>query len=148
MKPFSTTLLALFCLFTIAPMIVRGGEEEPKLNVIVILCDDLGYGELPVYRKLYQESEEFKTAIGSFTPNLDRLAKEGVVCTRAYGNNHCVPSRMSLLSGKWQTRKVVLGGQSMIGRAMREAGLKTAHFGKYHHEVEKTITLPYHREFL
>ena len=148
MKPFSTTLLALLCLFTIAPMAVRGGEEKPKSNVIVIFCDDLGYGELPVYRKLYQESEEFKTAIGSFTPNLDRLAEEAVVCTRAYGNNHCVPARMSLLSGKWQTRKVFLGGQPMIGRAMREAGLKTAHFGKYHHEAEKTITLPYHPEFL
>ncbi|NJM54645.1 MAG: sulfatase-like hydrolase/transferase, partial [Verrucomicrobiae bacterium] len=144
MKKLLLTLIALGVLHSV----VLGGEEKPKSNVIVILCDDLGYGELPVYRKLYQESDEFKTAIGSFTPHLDRLANEGVVCTRAYGNNHCVPARMSLLSGKWQTRKVVLGGQPMIGRAMREAGLKTAHFGKYHHEVEKTITLPYHPEFL
>lgn len=144
MRTLLMTLIALGVLHSFA----LAGEENPKPNVIVILCDDLGYGELPVYRKLYQESEEFKTAIGSFTPHLDRLANEGVVCTRAYGSNHCVPARMSLLSGMWQTRKVVLGGQPMIGRAMREAGLKTAHFGKYHHEVEKTITLPYHREFL
>jgi arylsulfatase A-like enzyme len=122
--------------------------SKEAANVVVIFCDDLGYGELPVYRKLYEQSEDFKTAIGSFTPHLDRLASEGVVCTRAYGNNTCAPARMSLLSGKWPTREVALGGQPMIGRAMREAGLKTAHFGKYHHDVEKAITIPYHPEFL
>lgn len=138
-------LLALLC----APSLpaLASPDERPR-NVIVVFCDDLGYGELPVYRKLYQESQEFKTAIGSFTPHLDRLAGEGVVCTRAYGNNTCVPARMSLLSGKWPTRSVELGGQPMIGRAMREAGLKTAHFGKYHHDVEKNITIPYHDKFL
>ena len=123
-------------------------EKKKAPNVVVIFCDDLGYGELPVYRELYQDSEEFQTAIGSFTPNLDRLAEEGVICTRAYGNNTCAPARMSLLSGKWPTRKVELGGQPLIGRYLRNLGLKTAHYGKYHHDVEKTITIPYHKDYL
>ena len=55
---------------------------------------------------------------------------------------------MSLLSGKWPTRKINLGEHSLIGRYMRKRGLKTAHYGKYHHPVEKEITKPYHKEFL
>ncbi len=121
-------------------------DAEPAANVVVIFCDDLGYGELPAYRKLYNESETSQTAIGSFTPNLDHLAQAGVVCTRAYGNNTCAPSRKSLLSGKWQTRTVSLGKHHLLGWHMREAGLKTAHFGKYHDDVEKAITIPYHPE--
>jgi arylsulfatase A-like enzyme len=141
-------LTSLICALCVLCGSFGAAEAAQQPNVIVIFCDDLGYGELPVYRNLYLNADQTQTAIGSFTPNIDQLGKEGVVCTRAYGNNHCVPARMSLLSGMWQSRKVVLGGQPMIGRAMREAGLKTAHFGKYHHEVEKTITLPYHPEFL
>ena len=128
-----------------------GAENRPNQhpnNVVVIFCDDLGYGELPVYRKLYKGANDIQTAIGSFTPNIDQLAEEGVVCTRAYGNNTCSPSRMSLLSGKWSTRKISLGEHKLIGRYMRQRGLKTAHFGKYHHPVEKEITKPYHKEFL
>lgn len=141
------TILA-FCLWFV-PIIPNLAVAKTKApNVIVIFCDDLGYGELPAYRKLYQGSEAFDTAIGSFTPHMDRLAGKGVVCTRAYGNNTCAPARMSLLSGKWPARRVALGGQPMIGRAMREAGLKTAHYGKYHHEVEKEITIPHHEKLL
>lgn len=141
--------LFLLCLCGILSTTSLAAEKKNRPpNVVVIFCDDLGYGELPVYRKLYLDGDQTQTAIGSFTPNLDRLAKGGVVCTRAYGNNHCIPSRMSLLSGMWSMRSVTLGGQPLLGRSMREAGLKTAHFGKYHHEIEKTITIPYHQKFL
>ncbi len=146
-RPMLRQTIFAILLLAFSVVISASGKDGP-VNVIVIFCDDLGYGELPVYRKLYQESQKFKTAIGSFTPHLDQLAEEGVVCTRAYGNNTCAPSRMSLLSGKWPTRNVTLGGQPMIGRAMRDAGLKTAHYGKYHHDVEKEINIPYHAEFL
>ncbi|MEQ8849183.1 sulfatase-like hydrolase/transferase [Botrimarina sp.] len=114
----------------------------------MIFCDDLGFGELPVYRALYEDSDAVETAIGSFTPNLDELARRGVVCTRAYGNNTCAPARMSLLTGKWQTRKAQLGEHRLIGYQMRSRGMRTAHFGKYHHEVEKTITIPYRPDHL
>lgn len=139
----------LLCLCVILSTTGLAAEKKNRPpNVVVIFCDDLGYGELPVYRNLYLDGDQTQTAIGSFTPNIDRLAKGGVVCTRAYGNNHCVPSRMSLLSGMWSMRSVTLGGQPLLGRSMREAGLKTAHFGKYHHEIEKTITIPYHQNVL
>ncbi len=141
-------LIFTLCLLCSASISGLADQAQPRPNVVVILCDDLGYGELPAYRKLYQGSEEFQTAIGSFTPNIDRLAKEGIICTRAYGNNTCAPARMSLLSGKWPTREIRLGEHTMIGRHMRQRGLKTAHYGKYHHQVEKELTIPYHEEYL
>jgi arylsulfatase A-like enzyme len=141
-------LILLNCLFfTLTAACMAAVKERPP-NVIVIFCDDLGYGELPVYQVLYKDADKVETAIGSFTPNLDRLAKDGVICTRAYGHNTCAPSRKSLLSGKWPTRKIALGDQPLIGRHMRNLGLKTAHYGKYHHEVEETITIPYHTKYL
>lgn len=118
-------------------------ELARNKNVIVVFCDDLGYGELPVYHDLYQGGEVFKTAIGSFTPNLDRLADEGMVFTRAYSHNWCAPSRQMLLSGLWQMRKSAYKGQAWMGRHMRDAGLKTAQFGKYHGSGEEMVTLPH-----
>jgi len=117
-------------------------------NVVILFCDDLGYGELPFYRKLYKGSEDLQTAIGSFTPNIDQLAEEGVVCTRAYGNNTCAPSRMSLLSGKWPTRKFNLGEHTLIEGYMRQRGLTTAHFGKYHYPDNTEIKIPDQKEFI
>jgi len=123
----------------------RPKEKTP--NVIVIFCDDLGYGELPTYRRLYKGGDAFKTAIGSFTPNLDRLANEGIVCTRAYAHNWCAPARQSLLSGLWQMRKSAFKGQAWIGRHMRNAGLKTAQFGKYHGVGEKLVTVAHNGKY-
>ncbi|MEN1680837.1 MAG: sulfatase-like hydrolase/transferase [Planctomycetota bacterium] len=141
------TALASWLGFCTVAMGLAALAERPP-NVVVVFCDDLGSGELPAYRALYDDSEPVQTAIGSFTPNLDQLARDGVICTRAYGNNTCAPSRKSLLSGKWQTRRVSLGEHRLLGWRLRNAGLKTAHFGKFHHEVEKTITIPYHAEHL
>jgi len=141
-------LIFTLCLLFSASISGLADQHQPRPNVVVILCDDLGYGELPVYRKLYQGSGEFQTAIGSFTPNIDRLAKEGVICTRAYGNNTCAPARMSLLSGKWPTRKFTLGEHTLIEGYMRQRGLKTAHYGKYHYPDNTEIKIPDHKEFI
>ncbi|MDP0501063.1 MAG: arylsulfatase [Verrucomicrobiota bacterium JB022] len=61
----------------------------PRPNIIVIVADDLGYGELGSYGQRQIE-----------TPNLDRLATEGIRFTQAYaGSSVCQPSRTSLLTG-------------------------------------------------
>jgi arylsulfatase A-like enzyme len=64
--------------------------ENPKPNIIFILCDDLGYGDIgPFGQKKIR------------TPNLDRLATQGMKLTAHYaGHNVCAPSRCALLSGK------------------------------------------------
>ena len=64
--------------------------ETPRPNIVFILADDLGYGDLSCYGQ-----KKFAT------PNIDRLAAEGMKLTAHYaGSNVCAPSRCALLSGK------------------------------------------------
>ena len=64
-------------------------EENRKPNIIYILADDLGYGDLSVYGQ-----QHFAT------PNIDKLAQEGMRFTQHYsGTTVCAPSRSSLMTG-------------------------------------------------
>src|SRR5438128_1591658 len=67
--------------------------EKPTVpNIVFILADDLGYGELGCYGQ-----KKIKT------PNIDKLAAEGLRFTNFYaGNTVCAPSRCSLMTGKHQ----------------------------------------------
>lgn len=68
------------------------GEQRP--NVVLILMDDLGYGDIGSYG-----------VSDARTPNLDRLAREGVRFTDAYANGpNCSPTRAGLISGQYQQR--------------------------------------------
>ena len=69
---------------------VPKGQKPERPNIVFILCDDLGYGDIGAYGQ---------TKIK--TPNIDRLAKEGMRFTRNYsGHNVCAPSRCVLMTGK------------------------------------------------
>ncbi|MDB4544252.1 sulfatase-like hydrolase/transferase, partial [bacterium] len=74
-----------------------------KPNIIYILADDLGYGDLGCYgQKVIQ------------TPNLDRMAAEGLRFTRHYsGSTVCAPSRSALLEGKHTGHIYVRGNGSL-----------------------------------
>ena len=98
-------------------------------NFIVILVDDLGIGDLQAYRKLYAENTE--VVIPAPTPNLDILANEGIICTRAYATAWCAPSRQSLLSGKFANR-ISAYQQPWVGNKLRKEGYKTGFIGKSH----------------
>ena len=64
-------------------------------NIVLILADDMGYGDLRAY------NPESKIA----TPNLDKLASAGMVFTDAHaGGSTCVPSRYALLTGRFAAR--------------------------------------------
>jgi arylsulfatase A-like enzyme len=74
--------------------VARGGGAERPPNVVVILADDLGYGDLASYG-----------ARAIRTPNLDRLAAEGVRFTQFYASaSVCSPSRAGLLTGRYPVR--------------------------------------------
>ena len=79
-----------------------GAAKTPR-NFIVILADDLGYGDMGCFRELYQGGDD-RTLAHEFTPNLDKLAQEGVRFTQAYTCSWCAPSRQNLLSGRWCNR--------------------------------------------
>lgn len=110
----------------------RGSAEKP--NVIVIYADDLGYGDVSCYG-----------ATALKTPNLDRLAHEGVKFTSGYATAAtCTPSRYSILTGKYpfrNKRAQVLAGDApalitdqepTLPKMMKKAGYSTGIVGKWH----------------
>jgi len=111
----------------------HGMSRSP--NVILILADDLGYGDVGCYG-----------APDVRTPNMDRLAAEGVRCTDGYAAFPvCSPSRAALLTGRYPARfgptyEDYFGGGApeldpvrhpTIGQMLQDAGYRTACFGKW-----------------
>jgi len=115
----------------------RGFGAEQRPNIVLILADDLGYGDVRCY------NSESKVA----TPNVDRLAAEGMRFTDAHSSTTvCTPSRYSLITGQLAFRVpnggavfTGVGGPSLIapGRLtlpgmLRNQGYATAAVGKWH----------------
>ncbi len=128
----------LLCLLFWGGGRVYGQEpvRHPRLNIIVILADDLGYGDIQAYN----------TASQIPTPHLNRLAAEGIRFTDAHsGSSVCSPTRYGLLTGRYAFRsplkKGVLGGYSpplieegraTLGTLLKSVGYQTAVIGKWH----------------
>jgi arylsulfatase A-like enzyme len=95
-------LLALsfaFCIAHFAPAAIPRPPRNPKPNIIFILADDLGYGDLGCYGQAKIK-----------TPNLDQLAKEGMRFTSFYaGSTVCAPSRATLMTGIHTGHNVIRG---------------------------------------
>ena len=73
-------------------------RTSSKPNIIVVLVDDLGFNQISSYGG-GMSNGNFKT------PNIDNLAKDGVLCTNGYSSSPiCSPSRASLLTGRFPTR--------------------------------------------
>ncbi len=96
------TLRLLLALSLLTPVLSMAAERP---NIVFILADDLGYGDLSCFGQ-----QKFKT------PNIDRLATEGMKLTAHYaGSNVCAPSRCALMSGKHSGHGYIRdnrGGQS------------------------------------
>lgn len=104
-------------------------QKEEKPNVIYILADDLGYGDVSAFGQ-----KNF------MTPNIDRLAIEGMKLTRHYaGNTVCAPSRCTLMTGLHNGHARIRGNDRVpledsdftIAELMKNAGYKTALIGKW-----------------
>ncbi len=106
--------------------------SQQKPNFIVILVDDMGFGDMGAYRELYQGGDD-KSIAHLYTPELDDLAHDGIICTRAYMGSWCAPSRQMLLSGCWINRKSAVDQDfPWIGRRLRQEGYTTGMYGKSH----------------
>jgi len=127
-------LLAIACLTLLrAPIVAASVPQRP--NVLLILVDNVGYGDLGCYGNAQVK-----------TPNIDRLAAEGVRCTEFYiGSPSCSPSRGALLSGRhpernglnWQLKPEESFGvglpksEKIIPQYLKPLGYATAAFGKW-----------------
>jgi arylsulfatase A-like enzyme len=112
-------------------------RADPKPNIICILADDLGYGDVHALNPLRGKIP---------TPNLDRLAREGMVFTDAHGGSSvCTPARYGLLTGRyaWRTRlqkgvidgfkpPLIAAGRLTLPQLLRSQGYRTAAIGKWH----------------
>ena len=111
--------------------LAAGAAAPAKPNVLLILADDLGYGDCGCYgqRRIA-------------TPNIDRLAAEGVRFTQAYaGSTVCAPSRCCLETGYHTGHARVRGnrypnlpllpGTPTLGRTLKQAGYRTGIIGKW-----------------
>ena len=119
-------LPSLFCLLVSTAL-----AEHKQPNIILILADDLGYGDLSCFGQ--------KTLK---TPRLDTMASEGMRLTQFYaGCTVCAPSRSVLLTGRHMGRTVVRGnstqpiviqpGQPTLASVLKGAGYRTACIGKW-----------------
>lgn len=142
-------LLVLFCLLTITGLMTTAQEPDKRKraasnapNVVFILADDVGIGDIGIYG-------------GKFpTPNIDKLAQQGMRFTDAHSPAAlCAPSRFSLLTGSYPYRngrpegswdinyssgfshngnRTKAGRHITVAEIMQKAGYKTAFFGKMH----------------
>lgn len=132
----STILLPASILFFASCQNQQKKEPEPsKPNILFIFADDLGYHDLSIMGSDYYE-----------TPNIDRIAAEGMIFTNGYANCQvCSPSRASIMSGKFPPRH---GITDWIGARTGEEWRKAGRFTKMlppeyiHHLPHEYTTLP------
>ncbi len=117
-----------------------GVTSPVKPNIIFILCDDLGYGDVGAFYQNQRAALHDRSVPFFSTPNLDALARDGVKLTQHYsGAPVCAPSRASLLSGLTQGNCNVrdnqfdkaLADSCTLGTVLQQAGYVTAAFGKW-----------------
>lgn len=120
------------CLISCTPQT----ESKKQPNIIYVLTDDLGYGDISAYNELSKIQ----------TPNIDNLATEGIQFTDAHTSSSvCTPTRYGILTGRynWRSRlkSSVLTGKSKalipntrttVASMLQQQGYETAFIGKWH----------------
>ena len=118
-----------------------------KPNIVIILADDMGYGDPGCYNK------------GSKcpTPHIDSLARDGMRFTDAHSaGSWCTPSRYGLLTGRyafrtslaWRSQPVIANDVSTIANVLQDAGYATAMVGKWHLGFENGAQADFTKDLL
>ncbi|WP_254560214.1 arylsulfatase [Dyadobacter diqingensis] len=129
----------------------KAPATSPKPNIVLIMADDLGFSDIGSYGSEIQ------------TPNLDKLAQEGIRFRQFYNNAICAPTRASLLSGQYQHTagmgyfNIDLGTPAYQGylskqtvslaEVLKDAGYSTLLSGKWHVGDDSTSQWPRKRGF-
>lgn len=140
-------VIVMTCSLITAPRLLPASDLR-RPNVIVIMADDLGYGDTSVYDGWVK------------TPSLERMASEGLTFTDFHANSSvCSPTRAAFMTGRYQQRvgivDVIVGNrdkhglspdQITIPRLMKKGGYETALFGKWHLGQQQSFN-PLHHGF-
>ncbi len=123
-----------FFLILVCVQLKAQQKINQKPNIIILYADDLGYGDVSCYG-----------ATKIHTPNIDRLANEGLRFTNAHSTSStCTPSRYSILTGEYAWRKkgtnilpgdaplIISTDRATLPSMLQKAGYKTAAIGKWH----------------
>lgn len=124
------SVVRFFAFMALLPASARAAPAERPPNILLILADDLGWGDVG-----------FNGRTEWATPNLDRLAREGTVFRRWYtAAVVCAPSRAALMTGKYTIHNGVSGNgddlpaeEVTLAEALKARGYATGLFGKWHH---------------
>ncbi|GGH11732.1 arylsulfatase [Sphingobacterium alkalisoli] len=120
--------LSLLALFLLTPFLIAIGQQQ-RPNIIFILADDLGYGDIGAYGQTNIK-----------TPVLDKLAAEGKSYTQFYaGSTVCAPSRASLMTGRHTGRGYIRGNgeiplrreDTILPEMLKQSGYTTGMMGKW-----------------
>jgi len=121
------------------PLRGQAAQKRDLPNIVVILSDDQGWGDLSIHGNVNLE-----------TPNIDSLARDGALFERFYVCPVCAPTRAEFLTGRYHPRGGVHGvttgaerlnvDEKTIGDAFKAAGYATAAYGKWHNGTQ----YPYH----
>lgn len=134
-------------LWILASGLAAATLAQPSPNIVLLFADDLGYGDLGAFG-----SPTIRT------PQLDRLAAEGLRMTSFYSAPSCVPARTQLLLGRYPSRARVgrtsVGGDggmpsdlTTLAQGLKTAGYRTAMAGKWHLGYAKPEFLPVGKGF-
>ncbi|PZX52587.1 sulfatase family protein [Algoriphagus chordae] len=129
-------LFALVCIIQIFSCTPQEPEQEKQPNIIVILADDLGYGDV----KAFNPDSKIPT------PHLDQLASEGMIFTDAHTPSAvCTPTRYGFMTGRYNWRSTLKSGvltgnskalipddRSTMASVLKGQGYNTAFIGKWH----------------
>lgn len=120
----------LFSKLLMALGIVAYAQQRP--NMVIIISDDHAYQTIGAYNK---------KGVGVHSPNIDRIANEGITFNKAFVTNSiCGPSRASILTGKYSNKNGYTdnetssynSNQQQFSNLLQNAGYQTAWIGKYH----------------
>jgi arylsulfatase A-like enzyme len=134
--------------FILACLVTLNVQAVKRPNIVLLFADDLGYGDLGCYGHPTIR-----------TPNLDRLAGQGLRLTSFYSAPGCVPARKQLLLGRYPGRVHTNGNTGVTGKgglsdseltlaeALKGAGYRTAMLGKWHLGYAEEKFLPVNQGF-